>query len=70
MKKITKDYQNKEIKELEKEKSALREEIVKLTLSKKSTPPKDTNLLFKKKKKLAVLLTVLSLKKDKAAISV
>ena len=70
MKKITKEYQNKEVKELENQRGALMEEITKLTLSKKSTPPKDTNLLFKKKKKLAVLLTVLSLKKEKAKISV
>lgn len=64
MKKITKTYQEKTIKELEKENSSLREEIAKLQLSFKSNPPKDTNLLMKKRKQLAVLLTVLAEKKE------
>lgn len=64
MKKITKEYQDKEIKELEKQLVTGREEIAKMTLSEKASPSKNTNLIFKKKKKLAVLLTVLAEKKE------
>ena len=58
MKKITKTYREKTSKELIKETVLLREEIAKLQLSFKGNPPKDTNLLMKKRKQLAVLLTV------------
>lgn len=64
MKKITKMYHEKTSKELVKEADSLREEIAKLQLSFKSNPPKDTNSLVKKRKQLAVLLTVLSEKKE------
>jgi len=64
MKKITKTYREKTSKELVKETYLLREEIAKLQLSFKGNPPKDTNLLMKKRKQLAVLLTVLSEKKE------
>lgn len=63
MKKITKTYTGKTKKELLKEADLLREEIAKLQLSFKSNPPKDSNILMKKRKQLAVLLTVLSEKK-------
>jgi ribosomal protein L29 len=63
MKKIVKEYKQKTIKELEKEKELLSQEIAKLKVSFKANPPKDTNLLIKKRKQLAVLLTVLSEKK-------
>ena len=64
MKKITKIYLEKSGKELVKEANSIREEIAKLQLSFKSNPPKDTNSLIKKRKQLAVLLTVLSGKKE------
>ncbi len=64
MKKITKIYQEKTVKELVKETQLLREEVVKLQLSFQSNPPKDTNLLMKKRKQLAVLLTVLTEKNE------
>lgn len=64
MKKIVKDLKAKTIKELEKEKVSLIEEIAKLKLSEKAVPQKDKNLLFKKRKQLAVLLTVLTEKKE------
>ena len=64
MKKITKTYREKTSKELIKETQSLREEIAKLQLSFKSNPPKDTNLLMKKRKQLAVLLTVLGEKNE------
>jgi ribosomal protein L29 len=64
MKKITKIYREKTSKELMKEIYPLREEIAKLQLSFKSNPPKDTNSLMKKRKQLAILLTILSEKRD------
>ncbi|MFA6532607.1 MAG: 50S ribosomal protein L29 [Patescibacteria group bacterium] len=64
MKKTTKIYSGKTVKELEKDASLIREEIAKLQLSFKSNPPKDTNSIVKKRKQLAVLLTVLSEKKE------
>ncbi len=60
MKKNIKNLREKNIKELNKEIDNLKKEIAKLNLSKKSSPVKDTNLLFKKKKQLAILLTVLN----------
>jgi ribosomal protein L29 len=64
MKKTTKIYSGKTVKELEKDANLIREEIAKLQLSFKSNPPKDTNSIVKKRKQLAVLLTVLSEKKE------
>lgn len=64
MRKTTKIYNGKTGYELEKEIGLLREEIAKLTMSFKSNPPKDTNGLTKKRKQLAVLLTILSEKKE------
>lgn len=64
MKKITKIYHGKTSKELVKDADSIREEIAKLQLSSKSNPPKDTNSLVKKRKQLAVILTVLSEKKE------
>lgn len=63
MRKNTKLYSEKSDKELMKEAGVMREEIAKMQLSFKSNPPKDTNTLAKKRKQLAVLLTVLSGKK-------
>ena len=63
MKKNIKNLREKNIKELNKEIDNLKEEIAKLNLSKKSSPVKDTNLLYKKRKQLAVLLTIMNEKK-------
>ncbi|MFH0979631.1 MAG: 50S ribosomal protein L29 [Candidatus Roizmanbacteria bacterium] len=64
MKKLTKQYRDKTVKELTQETVILKEEIAKLRLSQKSAPAKDTNILMKKRKQLAVLLTVLTEKKE------
>lgn len=64
MKKQTRTYREKSLKELEKEVGALREEIAKMKLNQKVAPAKDTNLLFKKRKQLAMILTVLGEKKE------
>jgi ribosomal protein L29 len=63
MKKLVKQYQSKTLNELEKERQVLSEEIAKLKITSKVNPQKDTNLIFKKRKQLAVLLTVISEKK-------
>ena len=68
MKKNIKNLREKDIKELNKEIEILKEEIAKLNLSKKSSPVKDTNLLFKKRKQLAILLTILNEKKAVAEV--
>lgn len=65
MKKITKELINKTIKELEKQANALREDIAKTILNQKVNPSKDTNLLRKKRKQLAVILTIISQKKER-----
>lgn len=64
MKKLTKELTNKTIKELEKQSQMLREELAKLTLNQKVNPVKDTNVTVKKRKELAVVLTILTQKKE------
>jgi len=63
MKKIN-DFKEKSIDDLEKEIINLKEEIAKLKMETKINQPKDTNLLFKKRKELARMLTVLTEKKE------
>jgi ribosomal protein L29 len=48
------------VEELKKKVGELREEITKLGLDFKVNPPKDTNTLVKKRKRLAVILTIIS----------
>ncbi|OGK25103.1 hypothetical protein A3A46_03890 [Candidatus Roizmanbacteria bacterium RIFCSPLOWO2_01_FULL_37_13] len=50
--------------ELEKEAKNLREEIAKLRLELKVNPPKDINILMKKRKQLAITLTIIGEKKE------
>lgn len=64
MKKVTKNYTDKNAQDLAKEEDALRREIAKLTLEAKSNPQKDSNIIFKKRKQLAVLLTIKNQKKS------
>lgn len=64
MKKITKELQEKTINELEREAGKLRKEIVKERLEFKVNLPKNTNSIFLKRKRLAVVLTVLGQKKE------
>ena len=68
MKKSTKELQSKSIKELEKTGVSLHEEIAKSRLQEKVSPGKDTNAIHKKKKHLAVILTVISQKKELEAL--
>ncbi len=69
MRKINNEYREKTIKELEKEGQKLRQEIAKLKLEEKVNPAKDTNLLMKKRKRLAVILTLFTEKKQLEEIS-
>lgn len=62
-KKIIETYRGKSIPELEKNRLQLVKEIALLKLDLKVNPPKDTNALFKKRKTLAVLATILQEKK-------
>lgn len=64
MKKLTKEVTDKSIQELTKEAQKIREEIAKLMVEQKVKPQKDTNFIAKKKKQLAVILTILQGKKD------
>jgi len=64
MKKLTKELKNKTIDQLEKEIQIIRSEIAKLRLETKTNPTKDTNLLIKKRKRLAVILTILKEKQE------
>lgn len=63
MKKIVKEINKMSINEINKEINKIREEILKLKIESKTSPLKDTNLIKKKKKRLAVLLTILTQKK-------
>jgi len=64
MKKIINELREKNSKELEKEKNDLYEEIAKYRVEKKINMQKDTHTMAKKKKKLAVILTLLTEKKE------
>ncbi|KKP65859.1 MAG: hypothetical protein UR68_C0022G0004 [Candidatus Roizmanbacteria bacterium GW2011_GWA2_35_19] len=64
MKKDTSALRQKKVSELEKQASSIYEELLKLNLSKKSSPVKDTNVIFKKRKQLAVILTLITEKKE------
>lgn len=70
MKKITKEYQDKSIKELESEERKIREEIIKAKLEGKVTQVKDTNVLTKKRKRLAIVLTLKTLKQEAEKLQV
>jgi ribosomal protein L29 len=65
MKKIIKEFEEKSISTLEQEAQGMRQEIATMNLNYRVNPSKDTNNISKKRKKLAVLLTVLVQKKMK-----
>lgn len=60
MTKSLKELKQKTEKELVKEIVVLRDEIARQELEKKVNPQKDTNLITKKRKKLAQVLTILN----------
>jgi len=67
MKNIVKDYAKKSLSDLEKEAQTMREDIAKARLDMKAKPPKDTNIISKKRKRLAVILTLANALKHKEA---
>jgi ribosomal protein L29 len=54
-----KSYRGENSETLLKKVNDLRGEITKLTLEQKTNPPKDSNLLAKKRKQLSIVLTIL-----------
>jgi ribosomal protein L29 len=60
---VIEELRNKTIKELDKEGSEIIKQIAKLQLESKVNPPKNTNLIINKRKRLAVILTIKSDKK-------
>ena len=63
MKKVVNDMRSKSVPELKDEIQVARKELSKLILETKVNPKKDTNLISKKKRYLARLLTILTEKK-------
>ena len=64
MKQLKKDLKEKTIVELEKEAQKIREEVGRLRIEQKVKPQTNTNLIFNKRKQLAMVLTLLNEKKD------
>jgi len=64
MKKFATEFRKKTINELEKEQENLRIDIAKLKVDWSVNKPKNTNLISIKRKKLAVLMSVLYEKKE------
>lgn len=62
MKKQIKDLQAKTVVDLQKDITSIRLEIAKLKVESKVKPQKDTNLIKKKEKHLAHILTVITQK--------
>lgn len=69
MKKKNLKLKDKSIGDLEKDVQNLREEIAKIRLEFRVNPAKDTNLLMKKRKQLAVTLTLIGEKKEMEKIN-
>lgn len=64
MKKIVKEYKDKSAKELGVEEKKLRDELNKSIMETKVKQEKDTNLVSKKRKRLAIVLTIKSIKEE------
>jgi len=68
MKKNIDQLRKKSIKELTSDSESLRLEIIKLKMGEKSNPTKDSNLLTKKRKTLARILTIISEKSEEKKV--
>lgn len=64
MKKAAKELRSKSIQDMHKEVQTLRTEIARLKVEKKVKPQKDTNLIAKKQKRLAVVLTLINQQRE------
>lgn len=67
MKNIAEKYRKMSLSDISRREQELRKEIAKLKLEFKTNPPKDTNLLGKKRRELAILLTI---KREKELLEV
>ena len=65
MNKLMQESEKKSTQDLEKEITNTKKEIAQLKSEWMVKPPKDTNIVIKKRKKLAVLLTILKSKNSK-----
>ena len=68
MKKQIIELERKSIKELKQEMNTLRDEIAKMRLNVIANRPKDSNILAKKRKQLARIFTVTTIKKQTEAM--
>lgn len=62
-KKETRELRGKSLEELKKQTEDLRVDIAKTRVELKANPPKDTNVMMKKRKRLARILTIIREKK-------
>ncbi len=69
MKKSLKELMNKSVGELTREKNDLRDEVTKLMLDMKVNKPKNTNQISPKKKRIALISTLLTEKMKKEIVS-
>lgn len=68
MKKSIQKLDTKSIADLVKDEAKLRSEVAKLILERVVNPAKDTNMISKKKRELAQILTIMNVKKEKEQI--
>ncbi len=68
MKKSIQKLDTKSIADLVKDEAKLRSEVAKLILERVVNPAKDTNMISKKKRELAQILTIMNVKKEKQQI--
>ncbi len=68
MKKLIQKLDGKSIADLAKDEIKLRGDLAKLILERVVNPGKDTNLISKKKRELAQILTIMNVKKEKESI--
>ena len=70
MKKSIQKLDTKSIADLVKDEAKLRSEVAKLILERVVNPAKDTNMISKKKRELAQILTISNVKKEKEQIEI
>lgn len=68
MKKSIQKLDTKSIADLVKDEAKLRSEVAKLILERVVNPAKETNMISKKKRELAQILTIMNVKKEKEQI--
>ncbi len=69
MKRSFQELSNKTEKELQKDMETIRSEMMKMQMESVSNPQKDSNVISKKKKRLAMVLTAVNQKREMAQYS-